>query len=127
MQVSQSELMSPPPLRKLSDTGLTPVMMRDILLKTVFRKNVEKASEIAKGRRPAHPAGAGVDRQPARTRPDAGHGYAASRLPLPRWASKLTERRQGAGAGCAVAIGILRADARPARRLQGAGQAPVDP
>jgi len=48
MQVSQSELMSPPPLRKLSDTGLTPVMMRDILLKTVFRKNVEKASEIAK-------------------------------------------------------------------------------
>ncbi len=39
--------MSPPPLRKLADTGLTPVMMRDILLKTVFRKNVEKASEIA--------------------------------------------------------------------------------
>ena len=48
VQVSQSELMAPPPLRKLSDTGLTPVMMRDILLKTVFRKNVEKASEIAK-------------------------------------------------------------------------------
>ena len=39
---------APPPLRKLSDTGLTPVMMRDILLKTVFRKNVEKTSEIAK-------------------------------------------------------------------------------
>jgi hypothetical protein len=48
MQVPQSELTAPPPLRKLSDTGLTPVMMRDILLKTVFRKNVEKASEIAK-------------------------------------------------------------------------------
>jgi hypothetical protein len=48
MQVPQSELTAPPPLRKLSDTGLTPVMMRDILLKTVFRKNVEKASEIAR-------------------------------------------------------------------------------
>jgi hypothetical protein len=47
MQVSTSDLMAPPPLRKLSDTGLTPVMMRDIVLKTVFRKNVEKASEIA--------------------------------------------------------------------------------
>jgi hypothetical protein len=38
---------APPPLRRLEDTGLTVVMMRDILLKTVFRKNVEKASEIA--------------------------------------------------------------------------------
>ena len=47
MQVSTPELLAPPPLRKLSDTGLTPVMMRDIVLKTVFRKNVEKASEIA--------------------------------------------------------------------------------
>ncbi|MCT4683246.1 MAG: ATPase [Roseicyclus sp.] len=47
MQVPQSELSAPPPLRKLSDTGLTPVMMRDILLKTVFRKNVEKTSDIA--------------------------------------------------------------------------------
>jgi hypothetical protein len=48
MQVPQPEALSPPPLRKLTDTGLTPVMMRDILLKTVFRKNVEKASDIAR-------------------------------------------------------------------------------
>jgi hypothetical protein len=48
VQVTQSELAPPPPLRSLADTGLTPVMMRDILLKTVFRKNVEKASDIAK-------------------------------------------------------------------------------
>jgi len=49
MQVtSQTDSMAPPALRKLEDTGLTIVMMRDILLKTVFRKNVEKASEIAK-------------------------------------------------------------------------------
>jgi len=37
----------PAPLRSLADTGLTEVMMRDIVLKTVFRKNVEKASDIA--------------------------------------------------------------------------------
>jgi len=48
IQVSQTDTLAPPPLRQLSDTGLTPVMMRDILLKTVFRKNVEKASEIAR-------------------------------------------------------------------------------
>ena len=48
MQVTQPELMAPPALRKLADTGLTPVMMRDILLKTIFRKNIEKASEIAR-------------------------------------------------------------------------------
>ncbi len=40
--------MAPPALRKLDDTGLTLVMMRDILLKTIFRKNVETASDIAK-------------------------------------------------------------------------------
>ncbi len=39
--------MAPPPLRRLEDTGLTPVMMRDIMLKTVFRKSVETASDIA--------------------------------------------------------------------------------
>ncbi|MBY4895030.1 ATPase [Jannaschia sp. EhC01] len=39
---------APPALRTLADTGLTPVMMRDILLKTIFRKNVEQASDIAK-------------------------------------------------------------------------------
>ena len=38
---------APPKLRRLEDTGLQPVMMRDILLKTVFRKNVEQASQIA--------------------------------------------------------------------------------
>ena len=37
---------APPALRSLADTGLTPVMMRDILLKTIFRKNVETATEI---------------------------------------------------------------------------------
>ncbi|MEJ6392447.1 ATPase [Gymnodinialimonas sp. 2305UL16-5] len=48
MQVSTDPGYAPPALRKLEDTGLTVVMMRDILLKTVFRKNVEQTSEIAK-------------------------------------------------------------------------------
>jgi predicted transcriptional regulator len=46
-QAGLPESFAPPALRKLSDTGLTVVMMRDILLKTMFRKNVENASEIA--------------------------------------------------------------------------------
>lgn len=46
-QAGLPESFAPPPLRKLKDTGLTVVMMRDIMLKTVFRKNVENASDIA--------------------------------------------------------------------------------
>lgn len=38
----------PPPPRTLADTGLTPVMMRDILLKTMFRMNLEQASDLAR-------------------------------------------------------------------------------
>ena len=38
----------PPPPRTLAETGLSPVMMRDILLKTMFRMNLEQASEIAR-------------------------------------------------------------------------------
>mmetsp|Transcript_3746 Transcript_3746/g.6949 ORF Transcript_3746/g.6949 Transcript_3746/m.6949 type:complete len:94 (+) Transcript_3746:117-398(+) len=48
MQTSSDSGFAPPALRKLEDTGLTVVMMRDILLKTIFRKNVEQTSEIAK-------------------------------------------------------------------------------
>ena len=43
-----SDASAPPVLRKLEDTGLQPVMMRDILLKTVFRKSVETTTDIAK-------------------------------------------------------------------------------
>ncbi len=46
-QAGLPESFAPPPLRKLTDTGLTVVMMRDILLKTIFRKNVENATDIA--------------------------------------------------------------------------------
>ena len=38
---------APAPLKTLSDTGLSMVMMRDVLLKTMFRKSCETAREIA--------------------------------------------------------------------------------
>ena len=38
----------PPPPGTIEEMRLPPVMMRDILLKTLFRKNLETASEIAK-------------------------------------------------------------------------------
>ena len=44
---AKTESTAPPALRKLADTGLQPVMLRDIMLKTVFRKSVETATEIA--------------------------------------------------------------------------------
>jgi hypothetical protein len=47
MQANEAASFAPPKLRSLDDTGLPVVMMRDILLKTVFRKNVEQASQIA--------------------------------------------------------------------------------
>lgn len=39
---------APPALRSLADTGLAPVMMRDILLKTIFRTNIDLVSELAR-------------------------------------------------------------------------------
>jgi len=42
-----SGTVAPAPLRDLADTGLTQVMLRDILLKTVFRKTIETASDIS--------------------------------------------------------------------------------
>jgi len=41
-----SNVQAPPPCRTLADTGLTPVMMRDILLKTMFRMNLETVTEL---------------------------------------------------------------------------------
>ncbi len=38
----------PAPPKTLQETGLSTVMMRDILLKTIFRKNLEHVSEMAK-------------------------------------------------------------------------------
>jgi len=46
MQVSQG-VQPPPPPSRLEDMNLPVVMMRDILIKTMFRKNIDLVSELA--------------------------------------------------------------------------------
>ncbi len=41
-----SSVQAPPPCKVMEDTGLTPVMMREILLKTMFRTNIETVSAL---------------------------------------------------------------------------------
>ncbi|WP_439522341.1 ATPase [Marivita sp.] len=47
MNMQPSAVMAPPPPKRMEDMQLQPVMMRDILLKTIFRKNVSTATAIA--------------------------------------------------------------------------------
>ncbi len=47
MQVTPQGVLPPPPPTTIEDMRLSIVMMRDILLKTIFRKNVDMVSEIA--------------------------------------------------------------------------------
>lgn len=42
----QTSVMAPPPARDIADTGLSLVMMRDILLKTMFRAHKETVSDL---------------------------------------------------------------------------------
>ena len=44
----QSGVLPPPSPRSLADVGINTVMMRDILLKTMFRTNLTLVSEIAR-------------------------------------------------------------------------------
>lgn len=47
MNAPTSTVLAPPPPKRLEDMKLPIVMMRDILLKTIFRKNVEMVSDLA--------------------------------------------------------------------------------
>jgi hypothetical protein len=47
-QAAQSGVQSPPSPRNLADVGINTVMMRDILLKTMFRTNLSLVSEISR-------------------------------------------------------------------------------
>ena len=47
MNVQTSAVMAPPPPRTIQDMKLPVVMMRDIMIKTMFRKNVTQVSETA--------------------------------------------------------------------------------
>jgi hypothetical protein len=48
MNMQSTNVMAPPPPRTLEDMKLSTVMMRDIVLKTMFRKNVDMVSELSK-------------------------------------------------------------------------------
>ena len=41
-----SNVQAPPACKTMEDTGLTPVTMRDILLKTMFRMNLETVTDL---------------------------------------------------------------------------------
>ena len=47
MNMQNTAVMAPPPPKTLADMRLPIVMMRDILIKTIFRKNVDMVSELA--------------------------------------------------------------------------------
>ncbi|MFA8385802.1 MAG: ATPase [Pelagibaca sp.] len=47
MNMQTSAVLAPPPPKRLEDMKLQTVMMRDIMLKTMFRKNVSTATAIA--------------------------------------------------------------------------------
>jgi len=48
MNMQTSTVMAPPPPKRLEDMKLPIVMMRDIILKTIFRKNIDLVSDLAK-------------------------------------------------------------------------------
>lgn len=48
MNMQSSAVMAPPPPKRMEDMALQPVMMRDIMIKTMFRKNVSTATAISK-------------------------------------------------------------------------------
>ncbi|MEP2532060.1 ATPase [Shimia sp.] len=47
MTMQSSNVMAPPPPKRMEEMRLPIVMMRDILLKTMFRKNIDMVSDIA--------------------------------------------------------------------------------
>ncbi|MGB5559387.1 MAG: ATPase [Paracoccaceae bacterium] len=48
MNMHAPAVLAPPAPRSMTDTGLSMVMMRDILLKTMFRQNLEQVTELAR-------------------------------------------------------------------------------
>ena len=48
MNMQATTVLAPPPPKSLAEMQLPVIMMRDILLKTMFRKNVSEVSEIAR-------------------------------------------------------------------------------
>ncbi len=47
MNMLSTDIVAPPAPKRIEDVGLQMVMMRDIMLKTIFRKNANKTTDIA--------------------------------------------------------------------------------
>ena len=48
MNMQSAPVLDPPAPKSLSETGLSVVLMRDILLKTMFRRNLEEVTQLSK-------------------------------------------------------------------------------
>ena len=48
MNIQVSNVLAPTPPKSLTDTGISVVMLRDMLLKTMFRMNLELVSDISR-------------------------------------------------------------------------------
>ncbi|MEM6634259.1 MAG: ATPase [Pseudomonadota bacterium] len=48
MNMQTTNVLAPPPCKRLEDVGIPTVMMRDILLKTMFRMNLEYVSDLSR-------------------------------------------------------------------------------
>jgi hypothetical protein len=48
MNLQHSEITAPPPPRTIEDTGLSQVLLRDIVLKTLFRMSLDQVTDIAR-------------------------------------------------------------------------------
>ncbi len=53
MNMQNTPVMAPPAPKRLEEMRLPVVMMRDILLKTMFRKNLDMVSELSPRHLPA--------------------------------------------------------------------------
>jgi hypothetical protein len=80
MNMQAAPVLAPPLPKTLADTGLPLVMLRDILLKSMFRRNLERASEISEHALPAAGPDAGADRRRAFEPAGRGHRHAARHL-----------------------------------------------
>ena len=126
MNMQTSAVIAPPAPRGLEQMQLPLVMMRDILLKTIFRKTCENVSEIAAAiclPIPVTQELVDIAREQklleatGTLNANAGNemGY------------QLTDAGKARAHGCPQPVGILRRHAGPAGGLPRAGQAPVDP
>ena len=116
MNMHSNAVMAPPPPRTIEEMRLPLVMMRDILIKTIFRKNTNSVSDLAKAvHLPVQVTQELVDlARDQRLLEATGTLNANSSNEM---GYQLTDSRQGARLGCIGAIRIFRGDACSLGRL----------